>query len=92
MLNRFTIQVLGTADAEDMIALHQSIKTALSTIPKMNLKAINLEKWTNGYTGVDRLFLDDGTEFIENTSKEEEEKKPETETDVSIEEIEVETK
>lgn len=65
MLNRFTVQILATVDAEDMVVLHQTIKTALASIPKMNLKAINLDKWTDGYTGKDRMFLEDGSEYRE---------------------------
>ena len=63
--NRFSIQILGTVDATSTEELLSNINSALSGVPKFNIKAVSHDKWTDGYTGADRLFDENGKEIIE---------------------------
>lgn len=63
--NRFSIQILGTVDATSTEELLAHINGALAGVPKFNIKAVSHDKWTDGYTGADRLFDEDGKEIIE---------------------------
>ena len=62
---RFTIQILGTADAVDGLTLHKNIEDALNSIDKCRVKAVNLDMWCNGYTGEPRYFAEDGSEVTD---------------------------
>ncbi len=66
--NRFSIQILGTVDATSTEELLAHINSALAGVPKFNIKAVSHDKWTDGYTGADRLFDEDGKEIVEQTT------------------------
>ena len=61
--NRYSVQVLGTVDAQDAVALHQAIKAALLGINKFKVKMIGLDEWVDGL-GVTRIFNEEGKEVI----------------------------
>lgn len=65
MYNRFTIQILCTADGTDSIELHTAIKSALEGIDKVRVKAVNLDMWVNGFSGEPRTFDEHGKEIVE---------------------------
>jgi hypothetical protein len=63
--NRFSVQILGTVDATSTEELLKAINSALGSIAKFNVKAVSHDKWTDGYTGKDRFFDEDGKEVVE---------------------------
>ena len=69
--NRFSVQILGTVDATSTEDLLKAINEALGGIAKFNVKAVSHDKWTDGFTGKDRLFDEDGNEIVETTTVEE---------------------
>lgn len=77
---RFTIHILGTADSVDSLTLHSDIETALNSIDKCRVKAVNLDMWVDGFTGEPRVFDENGKEIIVKATKE-----PTTDTVVSEE-------
>lgn len=62
---RFTIQILGTADAVDSLTLHADIEKVLNGIAKCRVKAVNLDMWVDGFNGEPRRFDENGTEIKE---------------------------
>lgn len=63
--NRFSVQILGTVDSTSTEELLKAINSALGSIAKFNVKAVSHDKWTDGYTGKDRFFGEDGKEIVE---------------------------
>lgn len=61
---RFSVQILGTVDAQDAVVLHQAINTALGGVDRFKVKAVSLDEWTDG-NGQTRLFDSDGKEVVE---------------------------
>lgn len=62
---RFSVQILGTVDGEESVALHQAIQQALAKVKKFKVKAISLDEWTDGFTGKTRKFDENGDEVVE---------------------------
>lgn len=69
MYNRFSVQILGTVDATSTEDLLKAINTALGGIPKFKIKAVSHDKWTDGFTGADRIFGEDGKEITEESEQ-----------------------
>lgn len=82
--NRFSVQILGTVDATSSEELLTNINSALGSIPKFRIKAVSHDKWTDGFTGEDRLFDDDGKEIVETNIVED---TPVEEPAIQIEEV-----
>ena len=68
--NRFNISVLCVADSQDDVALYGAIKQALSALPKVSVKIVNLDLWQDGATGRTREFDENGEEIFPNTEVE----------------------
>ena len=84
--NRFTFQVLGMIDGTDAVVVSNAISTALSSIPRTTVKTLNLDLWTDGYTGQVREFNEEGVDvatIVPETVVTEETTKTETEIDIT---------
>lgn len=83
--NRFTVAILAIVDSADSAATQTQIKAALSALPKVRVKQISFDMWTNGQDGSERQFDEDGKEILPASSV------PETSTnftpDVEAEEV-----
>lgn len=79
--NRFSIQILGTVDANSTEDLLKAINEALGGIPKFKIKAVSHDKWVDGYTGEERFFGEDGKEIVQTTVVED--------AEIEVEETEV---
>lgn len=58
--NRFTFQVLGMVDGTNAEEVSTAIRNALTAIPKTTVKTLNLDLWTDGFTGQIREFNEEG--------------------------------
>lgn len=61
--NRFTFNVMGMIDGTEAEVLSNAIRTALASIPKTMIKTLNLDLWTDGYTGQVREFNEEGIDI-----------------------------
>ncbi len=68
--NRFTVAILATVDSADSAATQTQIKAALSALPKVRVKQISFDMWTNGQDGSERQFDEDGKEILASASTE----------------------
>lgn len=68
--NRFTVAILATVDSADSAATQTQIKAALSALPKVRVKQISFDMWTNGQDGSERRFDEDGKEILASASTE----------------------
>lgn len=62
--NRFTVAILAIVDSADSAATQTQIKAALSALPKVRVKQISFDMWTNGQDGSERQFDEDGKEIL----------------------------
>lgn len=67
---RYSISIIGFADATDALTLHTALNQVFSSDPKMKVKTINLDEWVDGYTAQSRLFDESGVEIITNPTPE----------------------
>lgn len=68
--NRFTVAILAIVDSADSAATQTQIKAALSALPKVRVKQISFDMWTNGQDGSERQFDEDGKEILASASTE----------------------
>lgn len=61
---RYSVQILGTVDAQDAVILHQAINSTLSGVERFKVKAVSLDEWTDG-NGQTREFDEKGKEVVE---------------------------
>ena len=66
--NRYTVQVLCMVDSADSSVSQKQIKEALSALPKVRVKQISFDMWTNGMDGSERRFYEDGKEILANAT------------------------
>ena len=62
--NRFNVNILCIADADDVTALQSKILQVLSTVPRLTVKMTNFDRWVDGMSGKVREYDADGNEIV----------------------------